>query len=187
MLRDKKPVLLLIDIQCGFEDEAYWGGNRNNPDAEVVASKLLDRWRALDLPRIHIRHSSTNPNSRLHASDSGFAFHPAVMPTADELVLTKHVNSAFIGTDLSARLDEMATTTVIVAGLTTDHCISTTVRMSGNLGYDTVLVSDATAAFDKVDIDGKTWPSEIVHAVSIASLNEEFATIISSQELLEQL
>ena len=187
MIRQKRPVLLLIDIQQGFSDEAYWGGNRNNPDAEKVAGRLLERWRAFDLPRIHVRHSSTNTDSRLHESHSGFAFHTGVLPQPDELVITKQVNSAFIDTDLHERLQKMAASCIVIAGLTTDHCVSTTARMSGNLGYETYVISDAVATFDKVDFEGNRWPSETVHAVSLASLEGEFAKIIDAQTLIESL
>lgn len=186
-LRDKNPVLLLVDIQQGFVDEAYWGGNRNNPDAERIAGTVLERWRSFDLPRVHVRHSSTNPHSPLHETHEGFAIHQAVSPQDDELVITKNVNSAFIGTDLYQLLEEMGASTLVIAGLTTDHCISTTVRMAGNLGFETLVLSDATATFDKQDIYGDRISSDTVHQVHLASLQDEFAQVIGSQELFEIL
>jgi len=97
------------------------------------------------------------------------------------------VNSAFIGTDLQDRLEQANITTLVIAGLTTDHCISTTVRMAGNLGYETFLVEDATATFNKKGIDGKNYPAELIHETALASLNEEFATIVSTHFIKQHL
>ena len=186
-LRTKNPALILIDVQQAFLDHDYWGGGRNNPKAEQVCGKLLATWRELGLPRFHIRHSASNPHSRLHASDAGFAFNEHVTPADDEPVITKHVNSAFIGTDLSAQLDEQHITTLVIVGITTNHCVSTTTRMAGNLGYDTYLMSDATAAFDRTGIHGERYSAETIHLTSLANLQEEFATVWDSDTLLRAL
>ena len=62
-LSHKNTALLMVDIQKAFLEEDYWGGNRNNKNAEIVCNKLLTKWRELQLPVFHVRHSSTNPNS----------------------------------------------------------------------------------------------------------------------------
>ena len=104
-LRDKKPALILIDIQKGFLDENYWGGNRNNKETEKLSGKILEVWTSLNLPIFHIRHSSTNLQSKLHETDPGFEFNDHVLPQNNEPIITKNVNSAFIGTDLKEKLD----------------------------------------------------------------------------------
>ena len=182
--REKNPALLVVDVQQGFDEEAYWGGNRNNPDAEERIGQLLATWRTLELPVFHIRHASTNPVSRLHPSHPGFAFHERAMPQAGEPVITKSVNSGFIGTDLAEQLDARGLKTLIIVGMTTNHCISTTARMAANLGYDTYLISDATATFDRVGINGQRFDAELVHQVTLASLQEEFATVLDQERLL---
>ncbi|MCF0050665.1 cysteine hydrolase [Dyadobacter sp. LJ53] len=131
------PALILIDIQKGFEDEAYWGGSRNNPDAEENAKRLLDYWRFNQLPLFHIQHISANPDSKLSINSPGHDFKNIVKPLPGEIIIQKSVNSAFIGTDLKEQLDELGVKTLVIAGLTTDHCVSTTTRMAGNYGYDT--------------------------------------------------
>ena len=100
-LLDKKPALLLVDIQKAFLDKDYPGNKRNNLDAELICGKILKKWRELGLKVIHVRHSSTNPESMLHESKPGFEFNDHVKPINDEMVLTKKVNSAFIGTGLN--------------------------------------------------------------------------------------
>ena len=103
----------------------------------------------------------------------------------EKLVFEKNVNSAFIGTDLETTLKKNKITTLIIAGLTVEHCISTSVRMASNLGFKTYLVEDATAAFSKRNRKGEFISAEQVFEVAIANLNEEFADIITSTELLK--
>ncbi|WP_319529069.1 cysteine hydrolase family protein [uncultured Cohaesibacter sp.] len=186
-LRDKAPVLLCIDVQMGFQDEAYWGGGRNNPQAEEVCGALITAWREAGLEIIHVRHSSSDPASKLHRDNDGFQFHPLAMPLKGESIVTKSVNSAFIGTDLKALLDEKACTALVIAGLTTDHCVSTTTRMAGNYGYETYLLSDATATFDRGGLDGERLNSDLIHRTALASLHGEFATVLQSSHLLAML
>ena len=186
-LREKKPILLCIDIQLGFLEEEYWGGNRNNKDAESVCANIIESWRQVGLEIIHVRHSSPNSQSKLHASDKGFAFNPLVLPKSDEIVITKSVNSSFIGTNLRELIDIKGCDTLIIVGLTTDHCVSTTTRMAGNYGYDAYLISDATATFDRVGVNGEHYDSELIHSTALASLSGEFATVIKSDELFKRL
>lgn len=186
-LKDKNPALLIIDVQRAFEDEAYWGGNRNNPSAEKLCGDILQTWREHDLPIFHIRHSSLTPNSRLHPTHAGFAFNENVIPKSHEPVITKQVNSAFIGTDLKQQLDAQDISTLVIVGLTTNHCVSTTTRMAGNYGYETYLISDATATFDRVGVNGEKFDAALMHQTALASLNEEFATVLSTNALFELL
>lgn len=186
-LRNKKPALLLVDIQKAFLEEEYWGGNRNNKNAEVVCANILNEWRTLNLPLFHIKHSSTNLKSKLYKTNKGFEFNEKVTPLNNEPVITKNVNSAFIGTNLKEQLDDLNIDTLVIIGLTTNHCVSTTARMAGNFGYDTYLISDATATFDRVGINGEKYSSELIHLTTLANLREEFATIWNAKELLEKL
>lgn len=183
MKLQQKPALLLVDIQKGFEDIAYWGGNRNNPGAEENAARLLKLWREFELPVFHVKHNSTTPGSPLIKGQEGNEIQEIVEPLPGEPVIEKSVNSGFIGTDLKQRLEGSQITSLVVAGLTTDHCISTTVRMAGNLGFNTYVVSDASASFDKTGADGKKFSAELIHATALASLHHEFATVLTTEEI----
>ena len=187
MKKQDKPALILIDIQKGFEDIEYWGGHRNNPEAETNARKLLNFWRQNNLPIFHIQHCSTNPNSKLAEGNIGNDFQDIIKPNDGEQIIKKNVNSAFIGTDLKQQLDNSNIKKLIIVGLTTDSCISTTARMAGNYGYDTFVVSDATATFDKEGADGQKYSAEIIHETALASLHKEFATIIKTKELITKI
>ena len=183
-LKNTNPALLIVDVQKAFLENDYPGLKRNNLDAEKTRGLILNKWRELKLPVIHVRHSSVNPKSKLHKSKPGFSFNDYVLPMNGETVLTKSVNSAFIGTNLETLLSDQKIKTLIIVGMTTNHCISTTVRMSGNLGYETYLISDSTAAYNTMGLDGKMIDCETIYRTSLANLNEEFTTIISSEELL---
>lgn len=185
MLRDKKPALILIDLQKGWEDTAHWGGNRNNPHAEAIAVDLLNLWRDQSLPVFHVIHSSREVGSRLHPDHPGFAMIDGISPAENEPLIIKEVNSAFIGTDLKERLEAQGISTLVIAGLTTNHCVSTTTRMAGNFGFEVYLISDATATFDRKGLNGELFEAELVHQTALASLNEEFAQVIDSNKLRE--
>ena len=186
-LKNSNPALILVDVQKAFLEPNYPGLKRNNLGAEKTCGLILNKWRELKLPVFHVRHSSVNPDSKLHISKPGFSFNDYVSPIKGEPVLTKSVNSAFIGTNLEILLNDQNLETLIIVGMTTNHCISTTVRMSGNLGYETYLISDSTAAYNTMGLDGQMIDCETIYKTSLASLNEEFATIISSEELLDLL
>ena len=183
----KNPALLLVDIQKAFLEKDYPGLIRNNENAEFICGKILKKWRTLDLPIIHVRHSSSNPESKLHKSRPGFEFNDYVTPLENEMVLTKEVNSAFIGTNLENILIKSHIDTLVIVGMTTNHCISTTVRMSGNLGFDTYLISDSTACYNAKGLNGEIIDCNTIYNSALASLQEEFATVIDSKELFDIL
>ncbi|HAA10666.1 MAG TPA: cysteine hydrolase [Cytophagales bacterium] len=182
---EDSPALLLVDIQEGLSlHQDYYGGTRNNPDAEANAGKLLDHWRAQGWPIFHIQHCSTENSSPLRPGQPLHNFQEVVKPIGGEPIVQKSVNSGFIGTDLEKQLRGADITQVVVAGLTTDHCVSTTTRMAANLGFDTLLVHDATATYSKEGHNGETYPAQLVHDTAIASLKDEFATVVSVEEIL---
>jgi nicotinamidase-related amidase len=181
----QNAVLLLIDVQKAFEEPSY--GSRNNPGAEENMARLLDAWRNTERPVFHVQHLSLSQNSPLRAELPGSEIQDAVKPIIDEPLIQKHVNSAFIGTDLEEHLRAHSYDTLVIVGLTTPHCVSTTARMAGNLGFRTYVVSDATAAFEIDGIAGRRYTAEEVHDLSLATLRAEFAAIVDTESLLHSL
>lgn len=120
----------------------------------------------------------------MHPSNEGSEFKDSVKPIEGEVVIQKKVNSAFIGTNLEEYLRANGIEKVVIVGLTTPHCVSTTTRMSGNLGFDTYLISDATAAFGMKGPNDIYYNAEEIHAISLATLHEEFATILTTKEMM---
>lgn len=177
--------LLIIDVQQGFDD-ALWG-RRNNPLAEAHIVRLLAAWREQQWPIIHVQHQSRFASSPLHPTNPGYDLKVQVQPLPGETLITKQVNSAFIGTSLETLLRQRHITTLVVTGLTTNHCVETTVRMAGNLGFLTYLVSDATATFDRMGPDGRLHRAEDIHTISLTSIHGEFAQVVMTDEVLEEI
>jgi nicotinamidase-related amidase len=178
-----RPTLLVIDVQKAF-DLADWGP-RNNPDAEERIADLLEQWRSRDAPVIHVRHRSASAEGRFRGAE--LAFKPEAVPRAEELVIEKCVNSAFIGTDLERHLRARGVRDLVIAGLTTDHCCSTTARMAANLGFSTTVVADAMATFARKDPSGIPIDAETMHRTALASLMDEFAAVVTSAEAIDLL
>jgi nicotinamidase-related amidase len=179
-----KTALIIIDVQGGLDDPSL--GKRNNPQAESNMARLLAEWRARRRPIFHVQHMSTHPNSPLRPDQPGNAIKRIVAPQGGEPIIQKRVNNAFVGTDLEARLREENIQSVVIVGLTTEHCVSTTARMAGDLGFTTFVVADATACHDHNGYDGAHYPAEMVHAISLVSLQNEFATILKTDQVLSE-
>jgi nicotinamidase-related amidase len=168
--------LIIIDVQQFFENPRW--GNRNNPEAEEHIASLIEKWRATSRPIYHIQHVE-GPFKPAHE------FKEFIKPLPGEPIFRKDVNSSFIGTNLESSLRESQIDTVVIVGLTTNHCVETTTRMAGNLGFNTFLVTDATATFDRIGPDGIMYSAETIHNMTMVNLNEEFATIVTTEQVLQ--
>ncbi|TCI51943.1 cysteine hydrolase [Exiguobacterium sp. SH1S21] len=177
--------LLIIDVQRAFRDPSW--GNRNNPMCEDNIARLITTWEETDQPIIYIQHVSQVPESLFYFQKDGHLFQDFIRPRAQDTILTKQVNSAFIGTNLEELLEAYQAKSIIVTGLITNHCVETTARMAGNLGFGPIVVSDATATFDRRSISGSLIRADVIHDVSLANLNEEFATIQTTDEVIAMI
>jgi nicotinamidase-related amidase len=177
--------LLIIDVQLGMDDPRC--GARNNPGAEQNMSALLAAWRRTSRPVIHVQHMSVTPGSPLGPDQPGNAIKPEVAPRPGEPLFQKTVNSAFIGTALEEHLRARQIHGVVIVGMTTDQCVSTTARMASNLGFATTVIADATATFDRTGPDGEHFSAEQMHRIELASLHGEFATVRKTADVLAEL
>ena len=182
---DAPPALLVIDVQQGIDNPRL--GPRNNLEAEKRIADLLAAWRAAGRPVIHVQHMSVEPNSLLRPGLPGNAIKKEAQPIAGEPLFQKNVNSAFIGTDLEKYLRSQGIENLVMVGLTTEHCISSSARMAANLGFNVTVVADATATFGRRGFDGTHYSAELVHGVELASLSGEFATVRNSSEVLAEV
>ena len=189
-MQARQQALILIDFQTGFDDPVW--GARNNPDAEQNAARLLHHWRGHGWPLFHVRHLSREAGSPLAAGSDGAGFKPPLAPGAGEALIEKTVNSAFIGTDLESRLRASGITDLVICGLTTPHCVSTTCRMAANLGFAVTLAHDACAAFEKnADMSWKpaaqAMSASAIHDSAVAHLSGEFVYARTTAHIIEAI
>nr|WP_285876960.1 cysteine hydrolase family protein [Fictibacillus phosphorivorans] len=175
--------MLIIDVQKGFDNVDFWG-ERNNPNAELNMLTLLDAFRSSNLPVFHVQHQSENENAPLHPTKLGYQLKTGFEPKEHEPLFIKSVNSAFIGTSLKDELDKQGIHHLIIVGLTTNHCVSTTGRMAANFGYSVSIVQDATAAFTVTSYNGRKFSAQDVQESALSHLHGEFAEILSTEGVL---
>jgi len=177
--------LLVVDVQRAIDDPAWAAsGPRNHPAAERTIAQLLTAWRENNLPVWHVRHDSTFPGSTYRPGQPGNDFKPEAKPLPGEPVVAKTTPCAFAGTGLELRLRAAGITALIVAGVITNNSVEATVRMAGCLGFDVYLVEDACFTFARKDWNGRMWTAAEVHALSLANLDGEYCTVVSSAEAL---
>jgi len=179
---DRRTALIPIDMQQAFDLPAS-----SLPGMEQQGLRLLAGWRAAGLPLLHVRHDSIKPGSPFAPGQPGNALRPGFEPRDGEPLVTKSVNAAFIGTDLDFRLRRLGVDQVVLFGLTTDMCVSTTARVAANLGYRVVVVGDATACFALPDVDGGMIAADALHRAHLATLHAEFATVADTDAVLRAL
>lgn len=179
------PVLVAIDMQEAFDQPGR--PRRWNGELDRNGLALLAAWRERRLPVVHVRNESYEPGSYFHAAHPGFAFRPGFEPQHGEGLVTKSVNSSFIGTDLDLRLKRLGADEVVIFGMRTDMCVSSTARTGSNIGWRMVVVDDACDCCDLTDpLDGSPIPAELSHRVHIATLAGEFAEIGQTSRLLAE-
>ncbi|WP_440088413.1 cysteine hydrolase family protein [Pseudomonas fragariae (ex Marin et al. 2024)] len=176
--------LILIDMQQGINHPKL--GRRNNPQAEERMSELLSAWREAGRPVFHVRHFSTSPSSVFWPEQSGVEYQPAFAPHADERELSKQVPDAFCGSFLEMWLRSDGITQVVIAGVVTNNSVESTARSGGNLGFEVIVAHDACFTFDQADFFGTPRSAEEVHAMSLANLHGEYATVLSTAQILSQ-
>ena len=177
-----RAVLLPIDMQQAFDGPPW--PRRWNDRVDENGRALLSRWRKSGRPIVHVRHDSVTEGSSLAPGRDGNRFRPGFEPLPDEALVTKSVNSAFIGTDLDLRLKRLGARHVVAFGISTDMCVSTTVRTGANMGWDMLLAADACDCFELPDGTGGVIPAEAIQAAHVATLGFEFCRVVSTADLI---
>ncbi|QOV41249.1 cysteine hydrolase [Streptomyces ferrugineus] len=186
----RNAALVVVDVQKGFDEEAFWGP-RNNLAADENIAVLIAAWQETDRPVVFVRHDSLKLESPLRPGYEGNDFKEYVqarrgLGSGPELLVTKTVNSAFYGTpDLDAWFKEAGITQFVVAGIQTNMCAETTARMGGNLGYQVLFPLDATHTFDLTGPFGWRQSADELATASATSLHGGgFAKVVTTADLL---
>ncbi|MEU8434413.1 cysteine hydrolase family protein [Streptomyces sp. NPDC029216] len=179
--------LIVIDVQKGFDDAAFWGP-RNNPAAEGNIAALMDAWQESGRPVVLVQHASPRPGSVLAPDQPGYAFKDVVADRLgqESLLITKTVNSSFYGTpDLGEWLTARGIRQLVVIGIQTNMCVETTARMGGNLGYEVIVPLDATHTFDLTGPAGLSLTADQLATATAVSLHGgRFARVVTTAEVL---
>ncbi|SDU31826.1 cysteine hydrolase family protein [Halopseudomonas salegens] len=183
---NSEPVaLIIIDMQRGMQKPE--AGERNNPGAERNIQSLLEAWRRAGWPVVSVRHISRTQGSPFWPGQTGAEFQPELAPLDTEHVVEKCVPDAFIHSGLERWLHVRGIRSVVLVGVSTSNSVESTARTAGNLGFNTIVISDATFTFAKKDFAGVQRPAEEVHAMSLANLDGEYASIMSTADAINLL
>ena len=177
--------LVVIDMQDGINRPTL--GRRNNPDAEDNIERLLQAWRSMRHPIVHVRHISRFPESIFWPGQSGAQFQSRFAPLTHEHIVEKNVPDAFAATGLERWLRVRDIGQLVIAGVITNNSIEATARSAGNLGFEAIVASDAAFTFDLRDLNGRLWPAEDVHALSLANIAMDYAAVSSTEEIVTAL
>ena len=178
-LRDS--CLVLIDLQ--YE---YLAGPIALPDGRAAianAAKLLARARAAGTPIFHIAHKG-RPGGLFDRSAERGAIVAELAPLPGEPVIEKGLPNAFAGTDLQAKLAATERKDIILAGLMTHMCVSSTARAALDLGYRITVDANSCATRDLPDGRGGSIAAATVHDVALAELSDRFAVIARGDDAL---
>ncbi|WP_437594692.1 cysteine hydrolase family protein [Sorangium sp. So ce1000] len=168
--------LLVIDMQRDFLEPGGFGAALGNDVRRLqrivpTVRRLLDAFRSHDLLIIHtkeghkpdlsdcppakrsrgapgMRIGDVGPMGRiLVLGEPGNDFVPELAPARGELVVSKPGKGAFYRTGLDARLAALGVTHLLIAGVTTEVCVQTTMREANDRGYECLLIEDATESY----------------------------------------
>ena len=172
----RATALIVIDMQRDFIEPGGFGASLGNDVLRLAAivpmvARLIAGCRAAGIPVIHTmechrpdlsdcppaKRNRGNPSLRigdagpmgrlLVVGEPGTAIVEALAPVAGETVIEKPGKGAFYRTDLGEILEKLGARTLLVAGVTTEVCVQTTMREANDRGYDCLLVEDATESY----------------------------------------
>jgi nicotinamidase-related amidase len=175
-LNPRVSALVVIDMQRDFIETGGFGESLGNDVSRLAAivptvARLIAGCRAAGIPVIHtkeyhrpdlsdcpsakrnrgnpsLRIGDEGPMGRLLVSgEPGTEIVEALAPIQGEAVIEKPGKGAFYRTELSDVLESLGARTLLLAGVTTEVCVQTTMREANDRGYDCLLVEDATESY----------------------------------------
>jgi len=180
-----KTALILIDIQNDYFDKGTMtlvGSDIASKNAKLI----LERFRADNLPIIHIQHIAAGPTATFFIPKTkGAEIHNNVKPVGQEKVIIKHYPNSFRETELLDYLKSKGITDLVICGMMTHMCVDATTRAAKDFGFNIVLIGDACATKDQ-EINGEIVKATEVQKSFLAALNYYYATVNTTQHYLDQ-
>jgi len=141
--------LIVVDMQVGLLN-----GEPKHDLRGVIEriNRLAARVRERSGVVIFVQHCS-GPEDNFVPGTPGCALLPEFQRADADIVILKTLNDPFVGTDLAARLKEIAPERVLITGWATDLCVDATVRSAVSNHYDVVVVMDAHTLNDRPHLD----------------------------------
>ncbi|HEG1825461.1 TPA: isochorismatase family protein [Enterobacter cloacae] len=186
-LSASQTALIVVDIQNEYYAGKDFRGQMVIPDGDKVlknSQKLVSYAHQKRMPVYFVRHVAPK-DSPLFAEGSVYAkFHQDLQPSARDAIITKATPSSFVGTDLDAQLKKKGIKKVIVIGLMTHMCISSTARDAVPLGYNVIIPEDATATRDLDDGQGGVVDHKALQRAALAGVADVFAEIMTTKDVM---
>lgn len=156
-------------------------------EASLAAKRLLDHFRAKQLPVVHVQHVSSREGAAFFLPNTdGIEFHESVMPLSDETVIRKHFPNSFRDTVLQEHLAARGIKELVICGMMSHMCIDATVRAAFDRGYTCIVAHDACATRNLV-FNGIDIPAAHVHGAYMAALGAVYAKVSSIGEIIGRL
>lgn len=179
----QSTALIVIDFQL----EYFNGGRLPIPDGHAAMSKARQLVGFADvhrMPVFHVQHIGPAGGPLFAQDGERVAFHPQIQPAPHHQVVQKTTASSFASTDLHAQLRERKIRTLIICGLMTHMCVSTTSRDAKPLGYQVLVPGDACATRDIDAWDGGTIGHAELHRAALTELSDSFAEVLTTERIL---
>ncbi|TWP30601.1 cysteine hydrolase [Apibacter muscae] len=176
--------LIVIDVQKDYFE------NGNFPlegalQASEQTKKILENFRSLHLPVIHIQHISLQEEAIFFKPyTEGAEIHPNVKPIDGEIVITKYSPNSFIKTNLQKHLQKYEVNELVICGMMTHMCVDATVRAAKDFGYQCTLIADACATRE-LEFSGKKATAQEVQTAFLSALSYYYAEIKTTEEYLQ--
>tara|TARA_R110002020_G_scaffold76110_26_gene193252 strand:- start:585 stop:1319 length:735 start_codon:yes stop_codon:yes gene_type:complete len=178
--------LVILDQQQADKYYPYYR-KRNNNDAEQNMAQLLNAWREHELPILHVRHISSDPESPYSPGHPGVFFKPGFEPLPNEQIFDKSISDAFLRSSIEEWLLKRSILQLVIMGSTSEGAVEATVRSASNLGFTVWVPDDACYTFEKNGYHFEMISPEWIHVLAMTNLHQGNSTVVDTKLILHAL